>query len=267
MKVQNHINESAGGMWCRCSRVELRNGTVSWELSRTGSYDLTASYQRSPHVQLAKALDDRALLAFVKAWGPLRVTRLHSMNGTDSIDEYRTERDLLAVEIQLVASIAQPELQRSALMAAITNYPTRDFLVQMGIPWDENCAFDRVLPDWAESASDQEIRAACIRLVSFLPSAEYSPKFGVERGRHGDTVRAWLGIDSLVEALHWMVWQDVYRKRPFLFCEECGALFQPDTEHEKKFCSTRCARRKASREYERRKRAKEKKGNGTHKTR
>lgn len=116
-------------------------------------------------------------------------------------------------------------------------------------------------------ASEQDIDEACAYLVSTLPMTDYSLKLIVERGKRGDTVRAWPGLRSLVDALHWMVWQDVYSERAFLFCAECGLLFQLDSKHEKKFCSTQCARRKASRDYERRKRAKERKSDGTKKAR
>jgi hypothetical protein len=276
MKVQKHINASPETKWCRCSRAELSDGIVTWELSRTGEYDLLAAYQRRPHLQLAQATDDKALVAFVKAWGPLRqVILLDSTKGTDPVDDYRTQRDLLSAEIRLIASISHPAMQRPALMEVIAALAKRDYsdapLVGLrhhfGIPRDKRSGLAPALQQWTERASVQELRAACAYLISFLPITDYSLKLRVDQSRRGDTVRAWPGLTCLVDALHWMVWQDVYRARPFLFCDECDSLFQPDSEHEKKFCSTQCARRKASREYERRKRAKEKKNDGTQKAR
>lgn len=278
MKVQKHINMPLSTQWCRCSRVEFGDGMVKWELSRTGEYDLLESYQRSPHLQLAKATDDKALLAFVKAWGPLRTVRLPFTSGDDPIGDYRAERDLLAAEIRLVGSITQPELRRSALLAALDAFEKRDYTdarltgmrEHIGIPVSipgKAIFFDPIFNKEDLRASDQQVDEACAYLVSTLPITDYSLKLIVERGKRRDTVRAWPGLRSLVDALHWMVWQDVFRERPFLFCDECDLLFQPDSEHEKKFCSTQCARRKASRDYERRKRAKERKSDGTHKTR
>lgn len=247
---------------------------VEWELSRTGEYDLMESYQRSPHLQLAKASDDEALRAFVKAWGPIKAIGLHSTSGTDSLDDYRKERDVLATAIRLVASIRLPKLRQSALMDAISSFGRRDYtdtpLIglrrHMGIPWKEKTGFDPKLHEWANHATEGEVSAACAYLVSCLPLNDYTLKLKVEHGKHGDIVRARLDLNSLVDALHWMVWQDVFRERPFLLCAECGALFQPDSQHDRKFCSMQCARRKTSREYERRRRAKEKKHNGTKKT-
>lgn len=279
MKVQKHINIPRETKWCRCSRVELSGRTLKWELSRTGEYDLLDSYQRKPHLQLARAEDDKALVAFVKAWGPLRPMRLPFSSGDDPISEYRIERDLLKAEVSLVAAIKQPRLRRSALLAALDAFEKRDYAnarltemrEHMGIPWEETPSrlikFDPFFNKEDLRASEQQIDEACAFLVSTLPMTDYSLKFIVEQGKRRDTVRAWPGLRSLMDALHWMVWQDVYRERPFLFCAECGILFQPDSEHERKFCSTQCARRKASREYERRKRAKERKQNGTQKTR
>lgn len=275
MKVQHRINIPTETRWCRCSRVEISGGAVKWELSRTGAYDLMESYQRSPHLQLAEAKDDGALRAFVRAWGPLRTTLLDSESGKDSVEDYRRERDRLAAEIRLVASITRPELRRSALLNAIESFGWRAYtdapLIglrhRVGIPWKGDLGFDPKLYQWAQHASEKEISEACAYLVSFLPITDYSLKLRVQRGRHGDVVRAWPGLSSLVDALHWMVWEDVYRERPFQFCAECGALFQSDTKHERLFCSTQCARRKTSREYERRKREKEKKSDGTKKAR
>lgn len=278
MKVQKHIKFPPATKWCRCSRVQLSGGRVVWEFSRTGEYDLLDSYQRRPHLQLAQATDDTALLAFVKAWGPLRPVRLPFTSGDDPISNYWAERDLLAAEIRLIASVTQPELRRSALLAALDAFEKRDdtnarltgMRDHMGIPVSipgKAIFFDHIFNKEDLRASEQQINEACAYLVSTLPITDCSLKLIVERGKRGDMVRAWPGLRSLVDALHWMVWQDVFRQRSFLFCDECSLLFQPDSEHEKKFCSTQCARRKASREYERRKRAKEKKSDGTQKTR
>jgi hypothetical protein len=275
MKVQKHINISPETKWSRCSRVEVTGEMVFWELSRTGEYDLLESYRRGPHLQLAKATDDKTLLAFVKTWGPLSHVMVLRPSGTDPINDYRTQRDLLSAAIRLIASIVRPDLQQPALMDAIAAFAKRDYTKsslmslrhEFAIPREKQDGLAATLQDWAQRASAHQIKAACAYLISSLPITDYSLTLRVEHGKHGDTVRAWPGLNCLIDALHWMVWQDVYRERPFLFCEECGSLFQPDTEHEKKFCSTLCARRKASREYERRKRAKEKRSDGTQKAR
>jgi hypothetical protein len=116
-----------------------------------------------------------------------------------------------------------------------------------------------------EAATAKEIETACASLVSLMPLTDYSLKLRVDSSKKGSFVRASIGVTSLEDALHWMVWQDVFQNHPFQFCAECRKLFQPDTRHEKKFCSPECAHRKTGREWQKRKR--ERGANGTQKAR
>jgi hypothetical protein len=167
-------------------------------------------------------------------------------------------------------------MQRSVLLEMVELSRGNDLVLQTPllelrrvfptIPGGMQFGFDENLRQWVEGANAAEIETACMSLVPFFPHTGFFLKLGVEQSNAGHIVSASFNINSLEEALHWMVWQDVFQNHPFLFCEECRALFQPDSQHEKKYCSTGCARRKASRDYERRKR-KGKNINGSQKTR
>ena len=65
---------------------------------------------------------------------------------------------------------------------------------------------------------------------------------------HKYVVHASLFINNLIEALFWMIWQDVSQKKPFKFCAECQRLIKQKTAHERKFCPGRCGGRKTDRE-------------------
>lgn len=273
MQVQHRINEDKGAVWYRCKRVSFDGDISTWELSQTGHYDLMEVYQKRPHLQLIKATDDDALRAFVKAWGPLRL-RLNAWSGCDLIETYRRTRDVLIASVRLLASVQQPEMRRSALYDLVRLSKEEDeafqtipamLRVKFAIPYDDLWGVDVNLQRWVEAATAKEIETACASLVSLMPLTDYSLKLRVDSSKKGSFVRASIGVTSLEDALHWMVWQDVFQNHPFQFCAECRKLFQPDTRHEKKFCSPECAHRKTGREWQKRKR--ERGANGTQKAR
>lgn len=280
MKVQKHINTAAGGYWYRCSRVEFIGDKVKWELSQTSRYSFYEAYERTPHRQLIEARDDAALQNFVKAWGPLYFSYPWESEWGDSqpIEIYRNERDQLQATAQLIASVEEREMQRPALMQfletlhktsldEIALFSVRQILQ---IPGDMQSGFDQSFRDWLEGATSNQIETATFAVVNsgiLLWAPLTSPRFLVERVGRRNVLRAELGLTSLFDALNWMIWQDVVQKHPWQFCAECRKVFQPDTRHEKKFCSDECAHRKTAREWQQRKRKDERKRNGTQKTR
>jgi hypothetical protein len=139
-------------------------------------------------------------------------------------------------------------------------------LHRLGFPPDRRPRFDDEVQKRLANASENETEDICKFLVGAFPFSSV-PAFEVHRTNSSYTCSATLGIHSLMTALYWMVWQDIFMENPFQFCEECSRLIPQTTKHERKFCSTECARRKTGREWQQRKRAKEKKNNGTRKAR
>lgn len=274
MKVQNHIKTCDGTAWYRCKHVEFAGENAIWELSQSSRYTFFEAYRQTPHRQLIEADNDPALRAFVKSWGPLRFS-LDAWSGRDLIETYRRERDVLTARVRLLASVKEPEMQRPVLLE-LSEISRQDISVQIflnqlrqqfQIPGSLAPGFDENIRLWLEAVEQKQIQAATVYLVPrFLLSLE-PPSFTVERSARQDVLRATLGITSLMGALNWMVWQDVFQEHPFQFCAECRNLFQPDTRHEKKFCSPECAHRKTAREWQKRKRDTERKSNGTKKAR
>lgn len=271
-KVQNHVN-SDGPFWYRCKRVDFHDETATWELSQTGRYSLLEAYQKAPHRQLATATDDEQLRAFVKAWGPLRWS-LDAWSGSDPIANFRSERDRLAAIVKVLASVAQPERQRDVLLDLV-RLSARDSVFEFILkglrtifPILGECppGFDPNIQPWIEGATQNDIQKATEYLVCDLPLMNLGPSFTVVKENGQSVVRASLGINTLGQALEWMVWQDVFQERRFQFCERCRRLFIPDSRHAMKFCNERCAHSEAARKYAQRKRDKEA-TNGTQKTR
>ena len=231
----------------------------------------------APHRQFIQASDDDKLRAFVKAWGPLRAS-LDAWNGNDPIEAYRRERDRFAAGAQFLASLEEPEMQRSALLTLAelgrsdSDPPFQFFLnmlrMQFQIPGClQQSGFDEDLHHWLQTATQREIEAATVYLVPGFALSVLIPCFSVEQHRGGNVLRASLGIHSLADALSWMVWQDVFQDHPIKFCAECRGLIDSTYKYEKKFCSYDCAHRKTARESARRKREERRNNNVTQKTR
>jgi hypothetical protein len=279
MKSQSHIKPVEGPGWYRCKRVEFSGGTATWELSQTGRYSFSEAYRMSPHRQLMQASDDDALRAFVKAWGPLRFS-LDTWSGSDPIEVYRTERDKWTAGVRFLTSVEEPEMQRSALLRLAEfrrtdSEPPFQFFLNMlrtpglfQIPGSlQQDRFDEDLHRWLETATQKQIEAATVFLVPRFAHSAWIPGFSVVRSGSRNVLRASLGIHSLLDALSWMVWQDVLQSHPIKFCAECRGLIDSTYKYEKKFCSYECAHRQTSRESAKRKREERKRNNGTKKTR
>jgi hypothetical protein len=276
MKEQLYINADEGADWYRCKRVEFTGETATWELSRTTCYSFLDAYQMTPHRQLIQAIDDNALRVFVRAWGPLRRFSLKGWNGVDPIETYREERDRLTAISRLLASVGQPEMQRSALLGFWKISSKVDSIPQMMLgtlqtrlpmACDVHLSFDENLQRWVEGLTQKQIEEATTWTVSEFPPLDSLPRFTVKRSRGGNVLGASLGIHTLVGALDWMVWQDVIQNHPIQFCAECRGLINFKGHHAKRFCSPECAHRKTGREWQQRKRQEKRKTDGTQKTR
>jgi hypothetical protein len=274
MQIQKHIN-ATDVEWYRCKRVSFDGETATWELGQSSKYNMLEAYQMKPHMQLINAATDEALRAFIKAWGPLRVS-LDTWSGCDPIEKYRRKRDELTASVRLLASIEEPGMQRQTLQELVQLGNTDDdafhiFLATLRakfrIEGEMQSGFDVNLQSWVETASAKDIEVACITLVSLLPLEKFTHELKVDTAGKSNVVRASIGVTTLEEALHWMTWQDVFHRHPFQFCVECRALFQPDWKHARKFCKPECAHRKSGREWQKRKRANERTTDGTQKAR
>lgn len=269
MKVQNHINRTDEPVWYRCKRVEFTEETATWELSQTGKYSLLAAYQKMPHRQLFQAADDDALQTFVKAWGPLRMS-LDSWAGSDPIHVYRRERDRFRGWVLLLRAIQENESLHEAVINLLREDPTPfavPILHHLGFSVGPNAELDEEVWNRLASASRGEILWICDLLVGSFPVTSLAHSFAIKQTPRGLHLAARPKFLGLMDALYWMVWQDIFRDNPFQFCVECGKLIPSTSRHARRFCPDGCAHRRTAREWQQRKRAKERKGDGTKKAR
>jgi hypothetical protein len=172
---------------------------------------------------------------------------------------------------ELLASAGAPEVQRRSLLEltkpAQSNLEVRWIAGHFAAYRAAQLGKDVKFSHWLETATPSQLKAVTETFISAV-AAPHAPNRvrAVQKGSSFVLKDAFI-FPSIIGALYWMVWQDVYRERQFQFCSECRKLFQPEWRHAKKFCSQECAHRKTQREWRQRKRETKGRTNVTHKTR
>jgi hypothetical protein len=248
MEVGDRI-ETAGSFWNRCKFAWIDKGLLHWELDPRKKYELTEAYAKEPHRDLIAANSDELLQVFVRHWGPLANTR--TARGSQPIESCRRVRDWLSAVAHMLEAQEKGEKQRECLcgfLRACTHKAPTIVAYAHQIFGVSGQSYDDRLDKAIQSASLKLINGACSTLI-WLMEIPASPAFAVDQQRP-NVVRAVLRFDGLTNALAWMVWQDMFQKKPFRFCEEknCGKLVRSETRHARKFCSHKCAHRKTDRE-------------------
>lgn len=252
MKSQLDVNTANGSSWYRCKSVEFADETALWELSPTGRYDFWEAYKSTPHRQLIKASDDVTLKEFVRAWGPLR-NSLDTWNGADPLKNYREARHHLTLITQLLASVREPEMMRSALIECMNRTALGLF---EGFEWkaDDSPNSDDFCERLLENAKPRELQNVATSFISTLATRIPGTKFEAVPNGESFVLRQRFNLMTLEKALHWMVFQDAFLGHPIQFCFECRSLIDFKGLHKKRFCSHECAHRSAARESAKRKR-------------
>jgi hypothetical protein len=272
MNTKHRINQLERDVWQKCKRVRVEGDTILWELE-SRPYDLFEAYAKAPHRELINSKDDSSLVSFVKNWGPLR-ERLDSKSGTDPLEAYRTIRDRLAWKAEILLSVEHPERRRAAL-ADFDRVNQLRYPYELVLPGtlphaDDHHSgrppHDSIPSEWLQKARSSEVENLCIKLATSL-TYSYFPTHQVVRKGRKLSVQSSFRVHDLIASLDWMLWQDIYNQRPFLRCANCENLIPFTSRREKKFCSSDCARRKTAREWQRRKRGKERPTNGTQEAR
>jgi hypothetical protein len=262
MQLRHHIDTLEGLSWYRCQSTELVGELVRWELNPNSRYDLAAAYERRPHRQFIQAADDKALLVFLRAWGPLEI-ELRKFSGETPLAYISAERDKLTAWARLLASIeGSADLYTAVLDLLRLDAEPFAVWIQLflGLRADPKAGLTAELESRLTNASQRQIEDICKFLVGTFPAGQFGQSLVIERVGKRLHLRATVRFLGLLDALYWMTAQDVFRKEPFSFCVECGKLIPLRSRHPRRFCEdpkTNCARRWTDREWKRRKRAEE----------
>jgi hypothetical protein len=256
MEFALHIDSSDGRSWYRCKRARIVDGMIVWEVSPSGRYDLLDAYRKEAHRQFIGADDDGKLLAFLRAWGPFAI-ELKAPSGRSSVEAVGRYRQELEAWTRLFAALDQPanpkdSSPRQCLIELFRLIPdvfaihTRELLRM-----HPNATFGEIEARLV-NASREEFKRVRRFFVGSFPGAALANSLVIEESHTSTELRAGPEFVGLLHALNWMVYQDIYLRKPFSFCLECRRLIHSTTEHERRFCdiSVRpCARRWTDRKW------------------
>ncbi len=275
-------------MWPRCGQVEAGDGRIFYRLAEGRAYDLVGAYAKEPHIKFMNCDKDVDFERFVSAWGPLLLfpETLERGWAVVQLRDYRARRDLLRAVTRIMSACKGLQDKRESLVEFFTAIVN---MVAPGLTREvmkEAVSLDLISEPlfslqqkgdplkWVESASAADIRkvlASCVEDWFRSPS-----RWGFRVQPQGKVfeIRPSFELNSLWDAMRWMLFFDEWNHRPPVLCAECPTIFRPTTAHERKFCSPECAHRAANRDWRRKDLHKERvnrkrKGdsNVTHKTR
>ena len=245
------------------------DGQVGCALALNPAYDLVKSYRQAPHIGFLKLRTDSDLKFFVQTWGPLVLFPRDEVEPGIAVmpaKRYWIFQRWLKALVNLLGAIKQSHCERECLLEFLAaesesdnavvegpSPPAIHFVLQKLPPYPE-APVDR----WLERADLKSVRKA---VASLLWITQLVPGAGLEvawKAGHPHISARWK-VNSLRDALTWMVWQDEWMQHPLLFCRECSEPFRPQTAHSRIYCSSACGHRVAARNW-RRKDSERKKG-------
>lgn len=243
------------GRWYRCSEVKILGGDIEWKLNRTGRYNLLDAYGDAPHQQLiASPSDDFSLQQFIKAWGPLEMFPPRAWEGKAPVDLYRNQRDRFLAWTALLAAVDKPAHLREKMCNLLRVSDLNTGWIRSRLMLQSGEGFDDEICQRIFNASQNEVDDIVNYIIGSFYPMPLSPPIVIDRSSKIPVVRAVTGINSLVDALYWMVWQDYFKENPYSFCAECQKIF-PSGAHGKKYCEDICQLRREKRDRARRKKS------------
>jgi hypothetical protein len=268
MQDQHNVNVSIS--WPRCKNVLVDGDRISCLLDFQRAYDLMDSYRNSPppHSQFVNLRGDQDLVKFLERFGPLYLVRKDGSpiyyprkslpEVVSSTAVYWEFQRWLTSLLRLIEKLKQGRGVRNALFdfvdADISCYKANrayrlkpPALAAVSVLKTARAAKSITLPEWLQKADDALIGEAAATMIRASISVE--GRLRVTPSNRTAQITARFVIRSLGDALEWMCWQDEFRRRPLLFCDDCGSAFQPPDARKRKFCSYECGHRVAARKW------------------
>lgn len=261
MQVQLYVNAIKPGEWFRCRDVQVSAGELVWEADWERRYMLANAYRLAPHVRFLNLKTDRDFRDFVTTYGPLTNDPRHTLASYQRFQAWLRATLMLIKALErsrkglgpLRDALAEffrvtPEGQPSE--GLVPGYNWESLLAEFSVPYDP--------AEWVPRSDLSLVRA--VARVCLKDGLWANGGLDVALRRGGVEVTAGWSIFNLRDALIWMCWHDLYRRRPLVICDECRTVLQTNTAHKRKYCSTECAHRVAAREWRRRDLRKKKQG-------
>jgi hypothetical protein len=254
IQVQQRTNMTESE-WRPCKRVVLKDGQLCCQLETGKTYMLMKAYEKDLHIRFANADSDKALVNFIRDWGPLYIP--NSQIPPDGIvslpfDLCRAYQKQMKVLIRVLDAFKWAQNEREALEELIK--AERLFGKEMLTPLAIVLHITGDILEWAENASLDNVRTATYKLVQSILTAQFSMQFIFQRKGERRQIFAGWEFMNLEEALRWMIWYDEFTKHPVVCCQECRTVFRGKNKRHRKYCSIECGHRAEARKAMRKKR-------------
>jgi hypothetical protein len=243
---------------------EVPGNQLRCVLEMQNCYDIENAYSASVHVAFLRVRTDEDLIKFTKRWGPLHVFKQDRQEIILPVAWFWSRQRTLSAFISLIDAIKSREREKDALIE-YANAKSEDDKLRLPYVGGESfsASFRRFFPvsesDISGSIRNAElnsVRQAAISEIQII-SIPCKACFEVLVARKPEVIARWK-IDTLEDALQWMVWRDFARGQPVSYCRECGSAFIPESKHPRKYCSPDCGHKVAARKWAKDKRAENK---------
>ena len=245
-----------GDGWPRAKEVGVHRNRLLFVLDDKRTYKLADAYRYAPHVQFINLKNNLELASFVRAFGPLYFVHQNGQSTpvTDTNIYWSFQRWLKSL-VKLIEAFQESRSERESLLGFINadRQWSRDGSLALLLSY--SFSLPKRPEQWIPKADKATVRKAMAHSIE----TSLHVRANLQAGSSKVTTR-W-AINTLQDALKWMVWYDVFRQNPVLSCQECGEHFRPETKHLQKYHSPKCAHRAAARESARR--IRRKRGQGT----
>ena len=252
--------------------MNLHDGQVHCVLALDRTYDLIKAYSRRPHLAFLKLKTDQDLVFFVQTWGPLylvggRRDELQQGVSVKPVKEYWLFQQWFKALVKLLRAFKQSRDERKFLLEFLAADFEREQASPIAAPGDRpflNVSLKMLFSleedpvRWIEQANLRSVRKAVAFVLDSMPLVKGASLQAMWKDGRPQIGTRW-NVDTLLDALRWMVWHDEWLHHPLLFCQECDEPFRPRTAHPRMYCSPECGHRVAARKWRKRNLQKKKK--------
>jgi hypothetical protein len=264
MQLRKHVHGIAPDVWPRCGEVDIDQDHIGYKLAEGRAYDLVKAYAEEPHVEFANCRNDADFRKFLLRFGPLHVNEVNLKHGFGVVRlrDYQAASRFLRALIQIMDACKKPQDPRAPLVEFLSSLLNNVAPGPLREAFKQCISLEEISPlagsiktgdpaEWAQHASVTDVRKALASCVEDWFSSPSRWGFRVQPKGKVFEIKPSFELNSLWDAMRWMLFFDEWNRRPPVLCQECPTIFRPQTAHKKKFCSPECAHRAANRDWRR----------------
>lgn len=237
-------------VWYPCKgKPSIEGDTLRCVLDYGRPFTVFEAYGSQAHREFINAGTDGALIEFVRKWGPLWSEEAVPLS------LLREWRDELTAWTRIIGSPGSHDAAKAVcyLLHSESDHPIltpamRAFLDGREL-WHQSelGPLDPELEHRILQAPRQQGTRICGFILQHFGPSMNSFGIAIDRNRP----RAVYRFHDLSDGFRWMLWQDLFKEKPFRFChrKECGKIVIQEEGRFRKFCTAACEKLNRDRKY------------------